>query len=254
MIIEYFRPENKEDAITLLSRKTPKTLPLGGGTVLSHANDGEDLAVVDLQSLGMKEIERNGAVLRIGANTTLQNLMESPTISVAIRDSLSLECNFNLRQASTVGGAVASATGKSAFIALLMAMETCILWEPGNKTVSITDFHSKIRMKEPGYISALTISLELKTAISTISRTPESEPLICLCGSRKKDGMIRITMIHLEGDLPRLVFSGKIEKPEELAKSFSCKWNYSQNMSADYQETVLFELIKRIFSKLEQGD
>ena len=254
MIIEYFRPENKEDAIILLSRKTPKTLPLGGGTVLSHADVGEDLALVDLQSLGMKGIEKNGEVLRIGANTTLQNLLESPTISDAIRNSLSLECNFNLRQAATVGGAVACGTGKSAFNALLMAMEACILWEPGSKTFSFSDFHSKLRATEPGYISALLIPLALKTAISFISRTPESEPLFCLCGSGKKDGMIRLTMINPEGDLPWLVFSGKIGKPEELAKSLSSKWIINQNMTFDYQETVLFELIKRIFTKLEQGN
>ncbi len=40
MIIEYHRPETLEQALALLSRKNPPTLPLGGGSYLSrHTSD-----------------------------------------------------------------------------------------------------------------------------------------------------------------------------------------------------------------------
>lgn len=50
MVIEYNRPKTLDEALSLLSRKGIKTLPLGGGTILNQPST-ERYAVVDLQSL-----------------------------------------------------------------------------------------------------------------------------------------------------------------------------------------------------------
>ncbi len=36
MIIEYLRPDTLEEAIDLLNRQNPKSIPLGGGTNLAQ--------------------------------------------------------------------------------------------------------------------------------------------------------------------------------------------------------------------------
>ena len=71
MIIEYLRPETLEETLRLLARTEPKTVPLGGGTVLNAPSD-QQVAVVDLRNLGLNKMETKGRSLEIGATTTLQ--------------------------------------------------------------------------------------------------------------------------------------------------------------------------------------
>ena len=51
MILEYHRPQTLEAALALLSRQSPLTVPMGGGSALNRP-DPTPVAVVDLQALG----------------------------------------------------------------------------------------------------------------------------------------------------------------------------------------------------------
>jgi len=254
MIIEYFRPENKGEAVTLISRKSPKTYPLGGGTFLSQMRSGEDIAVVDLQSLGMRELEIIDNTLRIGANNTLQNLLESVLIPQALRDSIDLECNFNLRQAATAGGAVASVSGKSPFNAMLISLQAVATWEPGGKIFTLPEFHANNVMKSQGFISSISLPAEMRTSFQSISRTPKSEPIFCLCGSSDLEGITRITMTNPDAELPQLIFSGLIKNRNDTALSLSTQWKNDRDVDPEFKESVLLELINRILIELEQGE
>ena len=57
MITIYHRPQTLEEALRLISRPSPRTVPLGGGTLLSHGAT-EALEVVDLQALGLASLTR----------------------------------------------------------------------------------------------------------------------------------------------------------------------------------------------------
>ena len=86
MIIEYHRPEKLDDALALLQRATPKTLPLGGGTVLNSPAD-DQYAVVDLQELELAGIDAKGSnSLEVGAAATLQALYEHAGIPDALKN------------------------------------------------------------------------------------------------------------------------------------------------------------------------
>ena len=61
MITIYHRPKSIEEALQLLGRTAPRTVPLGGGTLLSHPHS-EAVEVVDLQALGLGRF--SGAVTR----------------------------------------------------------------------------------------------------------------------------------------------------------------------------------------------
>src|SRR5512133_2086151 len=120
MILEYHRPETIETALELLARDQPVTLPLGGGTVLSRPGE-QPYAVVDLQSLGLDQIERQGNTLVIGATARLESLLQYVDIQPDLRSCLRLEATFNLRQAGTVAGTLAAADGRSPFAAAMLA-------------------------------------------------------------------------------------------------------------------------------------
>ena len=74
-IIEYHRPDQIAQAVALLQRPAPHTVPLGGGTWLNQPG-GEPVAVVDLQSLGLDRMQRQGQLLQMGAALRLQSLLE----------------------------------------------------------------------------------------------------------------------------------------------------------------------------------
>jgi len=74
MITNYHRPSTLEEAIALLTQ--PNTLPLGGGTLLSHGT-ADPVQAVDLQLLGLNSLTQTGNNLELGATLTLQALLES---------------------------------------------------------------------------------------------------------------------------------------------------------------------------------
>ncbi len=55
MIVEYHRPETVEEALQLLNRQQPETLPLAGGSVINQPSTRK-IAVVDLQALGLNDL------------------------------------------------------------------------------------------------------------------------------------------------------------------------------------------------------
>ena len=62
----YYRPDNLDEALKYLSQ--PDTAPLAGGTELLAQEEGVSLAaVVDLQDLGLDQINLDDDRLRVGA-------------------------------------------------------------------------------------------------------------------------------------------------------------------------------------------
>ena len=125
MITAYHRPHSLDEALKLLSRSTPVTVPLGGGTVLSHHRVG-NIEVVDLQALGMGEIKEHGKSLEVGATVTQQQLLEAPACPKGLAAAIRLESPLNLRNASSVAGALVTADGRSPLVTALLALDAQI--------------------------------------------------------------------------------------------------------------------------------
>ena len=59
MITSYHRPKTLDEALTLLTQ--PNRIPLGGGTLLASRKPTPDsVEVVDLQSLSLDTVKKNG--------------------------------------------------------------------------------------------------------------------------------------------------------------------------------------------------
>jgi CO/xanthine dehydrogenase FAD-binding subunit len=250
MIIEYFRPDTVNDALKLLNRPTPRSVPLGGGTDLAQTKSDDAIAVVDLQALGMREIVSKKGILEIGANVYLQQLHDCQFIPAALRTSLAMEGNFNLRQMATVGGTIASSDGGSAIMAILLAADAEILWEPGNRLIPIVEFIQDFRSTIPGFISGLRFPLSVKTSLERVSRTPLSESILCVCGARKPDGIARILIPDSNSSIAVEMFEGKLETDKPDAKEIVKLWSNRQQEKVPYVEAILAELIKRVLNDL----
>ncbi len=252
MIIEYLRPDTLEEAINLLNRQNPKSIPLGGGTNLAQKRSDDAIAVIDLQALGMREIVLKNGYLEIGANVTLQRIHDSPQFPAAIRASVSREGNFNLRQMATIGGTVASSGSGSPLAALLKAIDAEIIWEPGHQSFKLNEFTPIFHRDHPGFISCLKIPFPSKFAMESVSRTPLSESILCVCGAQNQAGNTRILISDSSASLAGVAFEGALQPgkpdPSELASNWVEKWNIRN----PYLGSVLGELIDRVLTELRK--
>ena len=133
MIIDYHRPASMEQALALLERKDPKSIPLAGGNVISRFHE-TPVAVIDLQSLGLGGIEISQYSCKIGAMTRLQDLVDSPVIPQGLKKAASRETNINIRRTATVGGVLVTSDGTSPLLGCLLALDAKLSWEPGAKS------------------------------------------------------------------------------------------------------------------------
>ena len=122
MITTYHRPNTLDEALALLAQ--PNTLPLGGGTELSHTS--ESIEVVDLQALGLDTLSKSGNTLELGATLTLQALLESEHCPAALKSALKLEAPLNIRNSATVAGTLVAGDGRSTFASVLLALDAKI--------------------------------------------------------------------------------------------------------------------------------
>jgi carbon-monoxide dehydrogenase medium subunit len=106
---EYWRPTDMGEALALLGRTSPRTVPLGGGAYLTTHKDPEIEAVVDLSALGLDAIEEAGGETRIGAMVRLDALAAGAVPGRSgqlLAQAARRQISWQLRRGSTLGGAL----------------------------------------------------------------------------------------------------------------------------------------------------
>jgi CO/xanthine dehydrogenase FAD-binding subunit len=208
MIKAYHRPKTVQEAVELISRVTPRTLPLGGGTLLSHG-PAEDVEVVDLQALGMNGIEKRGNKLEVGATSTLQQLMEHPDCPAALLEAIRLEAPINIRNVATVAGALVACDGRSTLaIALLAADATLAQMGRKQETIALGDFLPMREAPGPAYlITGIEVFLGIELVFDYVARTPADKPIVAVALARWKSGRTRLAVGGF-GPAPLLAMDG----------------------------------------------
>ena len=244
MIIEYHRPEKMAEALDLLNRKSPITHPLGGGTLLSVAND-EEYAVVDLQLLSLNKISRKGKSLNVGATTTLQSLLQLDQITPTLAQSLELEATRTLRQTITVAGALVSADGRSHFASVALAMDAQFILEPDKQKISYGEILPLRSEKLTGkIIREVVFPTNVALSYQFVARTPADLPIISVALARWSTGRTRLVLGGF-GQAPHLALDGKDntglhESLENLLVGASDQW-----ASEEYRREAGTALLKR---------
>lgn len=194
MIVEYHRPKTTKEAIHLLERSNPPTWPLAGGTVINQPSKSE-YAVVDLQLLGLDQIEKKGNYLQIGAMTTLQNLLGIEEIQNSLKTCILLDATYNLRQVGTVAGTLVSTDGRSPFSTAMLALDAKLNVLPGNNQIELGEFLLSRRDNRRGkLITHISIPLNIKLAYHAVSRTPADLPIVCAAAALWPSGRVRIAL------------------------------------------------------------
>jgi CO/xanthine dehydrogenase FAD-binding subunit len=250
MILEYYCPETLEEAISLLSQASPKTKPLGGGTVV-NAPSVEDYAVVDLQGMGWNGIEQKGRMLRVGATATLQSLLETEDIQPSLREAIRLQAAYNLRQTGTVAGGLVSADGRSPFLSAMLALDAILVWQPGDVEQSLGEFLPLRGGKWPGkLISEVQINTQVQMNFEYIARSPADKPVMIAAAARWSSGRIRIVLGGY-GKAPLTILDGEANEGVLEAAEAAYMTAGDQWASAEYRSEMAKVLAGRCLVAFE---
>jgi putative selenate reductase FAD-binding subunit len=244
MITTYHRPQTLDKALALLNQ--PNTLPLGGGTLLSHTTT-DSVAVVDLQALGLDSLHAKGNDLEIGATCTLQSLLESEHCPAALKVAIKLEAPINIRNSATVAGTLVSSDGRSPFATSLLALDAKItMVRDQSSLITMGEF---LPLRPRGLITSVTIPLNAKFAFEFVSKTPADKPLVAAALSQWNSGRTRLTLGGY-GKSPLLAMDGT--EAEGLDAAARNAYHEAQDdwASAEYRMDVAATLAKRCLENI----
>ena len=173
---------------------------MGGGTRFSaglapmRAGAGESevggVEVVDLQALDLAGIERrDGAVLRIGAMTRLQELVDSEDLPSVVREAARHELPSTLRAQSTIGGCIASGEPDSELLATLLVHDgqVEIAQTSGSVEVPLDELLAELPLAAGRVITAVTIDGRGVSSLMRTGRTTADRPIVAVV-ARQLDG------------------------------------------------------------------
>lgn len=253
MINEYHRPEKLEQALKLLARDEPLTIPIGGGSALNRSSL-ESFAVVDLQALGLNTFQMQGKSLLIGATVTLQSLLEQvernllPNLA-GLAKAIKHEGTHNLRQVGTVAGTLVAADGRSPFTAAMLALDAHLTLEPGESQIGLGDLlplrHERLRGR---LITQAVIPTHTVLVYEYVARSPADLPIVCAAVAVWPSGRVR-AVLGGHGRLPMLVFDGT--EPQGLEEAARSAYSQAEDewASASYREDVAGILVRRALAE-----
>lgn len=247
MITNYHRPNTFEEALRLLDQ--PNTVPLGGGTLLSHTSL-ESISVVDLQSLNLNLIQLKGNNLEIGSTVKLQEFLESDACHEAIRSAIKLEAPPNLRNSATVGGTLVASDGRSPLANILLALDAKIEIRVSSHDKQSINLGEYLPLRRRGLITQITIPANPKLAFQKVARTPADKPIICASLAQWGKGRTRL-VVGGWGKSPTLAMDGTEPDGLETAARNACHESTDEWASADYRMDVAATLAKRCLQALE---
>ncbi len=151
--IEYYRPKTLEEAVRLLEEVEGSKVIAGGTDLLvdMKTSRAKARALVDVNSIAeLRGVEDLGEVVRIGAATKLQELLESPIISEnlpLLRAAVESMASWQIRNMATIGGNLCNASPAADTAPPLLAYEAelVIAGRGGLRTVPITKFFTGYR-------------------------------------------------------------------------------------------------------------
>ncbi len=203
----YWRPSTMAQAFELLER--PGAVVLAGGTLLNRVPTEETVEAVDLQALDLDGIERGtGDSLRIGAMTTLQQLVDSDHAPEVVREAARREQPSTLRAQATVGGCIATGHPESELLAALLVHEGVVHVGASVATaaVPLEELLADLPIGAGRVVTAVTIRTAGAAAAAHTARTPADRAIVAAF-ARATDAGRRIALTGV-APTPILVQAG----------------------------------------------
>lgn len=233
-ITGYHRPATLDEALGLLARGDVSSTVVAGGTVVNASEFGEPIEVVDVQAICSNTIAANDSRISVGSMARVQNMVDSDSVPSLLRELARREGPNTLRNAATVGGAVATADPESELVAGLLAHEAAveIARMGATTTVPVAELLADRSLLAGGIITSISFASGGTSASARTGRTPEDTSIVAAVG-RRAGGT---TFLALTGVAPTPIliapdeigsleppgdFRGSCEYRRELAKTLA---------------------------------
>jgi CO/xanthine dehydrogenase FAD-binding subunit len=209
MITEYHRPLTLDEAIALVA--DPRAVILAGGTTANAEPDGSASVAVDLQALDLSGIETDTNVVRIGATTRLQDIVDSDEIPTLLRDLARREAPNTIRNVATVGGTIATTDPESQLLTGLLAYgaTVTVVGDGSTSEHSIDELLGSASLLDGSIITSVSVPTGGTAAADRTARTPMDKSIVMAVAHRGSDGDVRLAVSGV-GPVPMIV------APEEL--------------------------------------
>jgi xanthine dehydrogenase small subunit len=184
---EYHRPTDLDEAISLLQRPGITTVPLAGGVTVVGEGTPDIEAVVDLDGLNLGQIERDGDTIRLGATVRLQTIVEDlhEVASGVLSDTARRIAGWNVRNAATIGGLLASGDVHNPLSVMLAALGARVTVYDGKSEQSSPWSNFALELRSTPLWGRLIIAIsfeaseQLVAAYEQVARTPADQPIVC---------------------------------------------------------------------------
>ena len=232
--IAYHRPDSVEDAVALLNDNSYQ--PLAGGTVLNGDDDPTPVTMVDLQGCGLDGISGDAGQLRLGAMTTLHDMLNDERVPTGLADAAQAELPSTLRTLATVGGTVATGNADSILLAALLVHDARVelVGPSGYGKLPLTDL-LKAGVAAGHVVTAVELDPSGDCVRQSTARTPSDTPIVSATARNAADGV-------------RLALTGMADHPvlaDALDPTTGLEPISDFRGSADYRRTLAEVLAKR---------
>ena len=127
---EYHRPNNLQEATWLLSSFGKRAKLIAGGTDILVNKPPEVECLIDVESLDLSYIKKDGDGITIGAATTLDLIERSPMFSagpyVVLSEAASNMATPTVRNMATIGGNICNASPAADLSLALMVLDSTV--------------------------------------------------------------------------------------------------------------------------------
>jgi len=219
-ISAYSRPESIGEAFALLDE--PGAVLIGGGTKLNGWTSSPPMSVVDLQRAGLAGIERlETGTLRIGATTTLQQLVDSEDVPEVVRQAARRELPSTLRAQSTLGGTIVSADRESELLAALLVHEAVVFVArpEGSETMALEVLLTRLPLASHEIVTALVIDTGGRASVARTARTSADKPIVVAAARVGTDGRRWVALAGVASTPVLVEDTGGLDPPGDFRGS-----------------------------------
>jgi CO/xanthine dehydrogenase FAD-binding subunit len=252
MITKYFRPQDIQETLQLLENREINPILMGGGSAIDRFKS-QPMAVIDLQDLGLSNIEKKGSFLEIGATATLHSLSQDPLVPEVMKEIISKEATYNLRRVATIAGTLIASDGRSPFTAGMLALDVAVTIFPGEKLIPLGDLLlMRTEKLEKKLVTKISMPINVLLAYEQVSRSPADFPIVSAAVAVWPGGRTRVILGGF-GESPVLSSDGPEKGGERTAARDAYSHAEDEWASAEYRQEIAPILIERCFAQLEKS-
>lgn len=248
--MRYLRPETVEEAVKLLS----EGVPLAGGTTLAPRRRTLN-AVIDLDRLGLDQIEINDANVAMGAGTKLQTLLEPELdLPAEFKRVCRLEAAWNLRNMASVAGTIMSADGRSPLLVVFLALGTVVSIHGEDTDVPLNEvLDQRAEDREPFLIERINFQQPARLSFEYVARAPADRPLVSAAAALSVDENRTRVAIGGFGARPLLLEGDSEGSPEQWQALANESYADAGDAfaSAEYRSEVVSILVARVVKEVQ---